>query len=322
MNGKSLKKWISFFLCLALMAGACSCKGLEMENKAEEVEEYTKSEAMIFLANERNRYQNSYTGKVWQVKTDEDETFDKLMIRNVKDFLEEVKLLNMLAEERGVQLTSQEREYVRQMTDIYYGGLSEADLSFIGCTREDVQKMYTQYYTACKMTDIVTNSAGSDISDSEAKVIRIMQIGTEDVKKAKAILKRIKIDGAGFNSMASRYSELDQIEVELRRGEKNDLIENTAFHLEEGQVSNILFENGMYYIIRCTNGYDEAATKQRKDRILTAMQSLKYNEVMDPYRAQHNIVFFDRFWNEVNFRNGEGSTAENFFDVYHANKGE
>ena len=322
MSNRILKKCIGIFLGLFLTAVLSSCKGLEMENKAELIEEYTRSEAMILLANERNRYQNSYTPKVWDIKVNGSETFDRLMIRNVKDFLEEVKLLNMLAEERGVQLTSQEREYVRQMTDEYYGGLSEADLSYIGCTREDVQKMYTQYYTACKMTDIVTNSADSDISDSEAKVIRIMQIGTEDEKKARAILKRIKIDGAGFNSMASRYSELDQIEVELRRGEKNDLIEKTAFRLEEGQVSNILCKDGIYYIIKCTNGYDEAATKQRKERILTAMQSLKYNEVMEPYRAQHNIVFFDKFWNELTFGNDTASTAENFFDIYNEYRGE
>lgn len=322
MKEKKPINWIAILLSLLAAFLLSSCKGLEIENKAELIEEYAKPEAMIFLANERNRYQNSYTPKVWEIKVNDTETFDKLMVRNVKDFLEEVKLLNMLAEERGVQLSSQEREYVRQMTEEYYGGLTAADISYIGCTREDVQKMYTQYYTACKMTEIVTNSFGEDISDSEAKVIRVMQIGTEDEKKAKAILKRIKIDGAGFNSMASRFSELDQIEVELRRGEKNDLIEKTAFQLEEGQVSNILFENGMYYIIQCTNGYDETATRQRKDRILTAMQSLKYNEVMGPYRAQHNIVFFNRFWNEIDFKSDTGSTVENFFDVYRLKKGE
>ena len=322
MSEKKLKKRIGCFLCIVAAVILSSCKGLEIENKAEQIEEYTKQEAMIFLANERNRYQNSYTPKIWEIKINDTETFDRLMIRNVKDFLEEVKLLNMLAEERGVSLSSQEREFVRQMTEAYYGGLAAADISYIGCTKEDVQKMYTQYYTACKMTDIVTDSPEEDISDSEAKVIRIMQIGTEDVKKAKAILKKIKIDGAGFNSMASRYSELDQIEVELKRGEKKDLIENTAFLLEEGQVSNILCKDGMYYIIKCTNGYDEAATKQRKERILTAMQSLKYNEVMEPYRAQHNIVFFDKFWNELTFGNDTASTAENFFDIYNEYRGE
>ena len=179
-----------------------------------------------------------------------------------------------------------------------------------------VQKMYTQYYIACKMTDIITGASEAEISDSEVKVIKIMQIGTEDLKKAKAILKKIKIDGAGFNSMASRYTETDQIEIELRRGEKNDLIEKTAFLLDEGEVSNILCENGMYYIIMCTNGYDEEATLVRKERIRSAMQSLKYSEVMEPYRKEHNIVFFSRFWNEIEFDTDEGTSAEGFFDIY------
>ena len=318
-----LKKFTCLVLCAALAASFSACKGLELEDKTEMIDEYSRAEAMIFVANERNRYQNVYTQKVWEVKVNEaGDSFDRLMIQNVKEFLQEVKLLNMLAEERGVQLSSQERDYVRQMTDAYFDSLTEADRAYIGCSREDVQEMYTQYCTACKMTDIVTGSSGADISDSEVKVIKIMQIGTEDLKKAKAILKKIKIDGAGFNSMASRYSETDQIEVKLKRGEKNDLIERTAFSLDEGKVSNILFENGMYYIIMCTEGYDEAATMQRKERIGMAMQSLRYEEVMGPYKAQHKIVFFDRFWNDLDFRTESGSEVDSFFDIYNRFRGQ
>ena len=318
MTEKGFRNRIRIFAAaLACMLVLSSCKGLELENKTEQVEEYTRAQAMIFLANERNRYQNAYSAGIWDIRVDETgQTFDSMLISAVKDYLQTVKLLCMMAGERGVSVTSRERDLIRQMTDDYTAGLTAADIQYIGCSREDVQKMYTEYYTACKMAKTLISRSQTDISDSEVKVIRIMQIGTADVKKAKAILKKLKIDGADFNSMASRYSELDQIEVELKKGTAGDLIEQTAFSLEEGGISNILCENDMYYIVKCVNGYDRTATEERKKGLETALNSKAFQEELEPYRKAHNIVFFERFWDSVDFSAGEGSTVSDFFDIY------
>lgn len=318
MNRKTLfNRMLSLsavFLAILLFSG---CKGVTLENKTEQIEEYTKAQAMIILANERNRYQNAYSPDIWSIRIEEkDETFDRVLTENVKEYLQKIKLLCMLAEERSVQANSRERDLIRQMTDDYMDSLSEADIAFIGCGREDVQKMYTDYFTACKMADMLVSGSSVDISDSEVKVIRIMQIGTQDLKKAKAILKKVKIDGSDFNSMASRYSELGQIETELKKGTKSDLIERTAFSLDEGEISNILCIDGMYYIVKVVNGYDREETDSRKTGLKTAVSTLRFQEVLEPYAKEHNIVFFDSFWNDVNLRTENGSTADGFFDIY------
>ena len=311
-----LKKFIACLLALVFMCSFSSCRGIELENKTEEIEEYTKSQVMIFIANERNHYQNAYTSSIWEVKTDDGQNFDELIIENVRKFLQEIKLLNMLAAEKGVSLTSLERDYVRQMTDEYMEGLTVYDEEYIGCTRDDVQKMYQEYYIACKVTELITGTTGTDISDSEVKVIKVMQIGTEDLKKAKAILKKIKIDGSDFNSMASRYSELDQIEITLSRGTSGDLIERTAFSLDEGMVSNILCLNDMYYIIKVTDGYDEEATVSRKTRIVDAIKSGEYQEIMESYKSKHRIAFREKFWDDLSFSADYGSSVCNFFTIF------
>jgi len=294
------------------------CRGIELENKTEQIEEYTRSQAMIILANERNRYQNAYSEDIWNITVDEkDGTFDKLTVSNVKEYLQKVKLLCLMAQEQGIAVNSRERDLIRQMTEEYMNQMTQADLAYIGCSREDVTKMYTEYYTACKMADSMVKDAAVDISDSEVKVIRIMQIGTADEKKAKAILKKVKIDGSDFNSMASRYSELGQIELELKKGEKGDLIEKAAFALEEGGISNILCKDGMYYIIKCVNGYDREATDSRKQGIRTALNSLSFRKALEPFEKEHNIVFFENFWKEVDLKSGKDSTIDSFFDIYH-----
>ena len=108
MKNSGVKKlkfffWLPVILLAALFLS--SCKGLELENKTEQIEEYTRVQAMIIIANERNRYENAYSSEVWKITVDDnDSSFDKLMIQNVKQYLEKIKLLCMLAEERGVVL--------------------------------------------------------------------------------------------------------------------------------------------------------------------------------------------------------------------------
>ena len=301
----------------AVMLGLSGCKGMELENKTEMVEEYTKPQAMVLIANERNRYEEIYSDKIWSVSVGDDETgFDKLVVQNVKDFMEEIELLNLLAEDRGISVNSAERDVIRRITDEYMNGLTEADLSYMGCSRDDVSKLYTDYYTADKLIKSITDSVDTEISDSEVKVIRIALIGTADLKKAKAILKRIKIDGESFSYMASRYNELDENEMTLMRTENPGLIESTAFSLEEGQTSNILAVGDMYYIVNCVDGYAEAETLERKDRLSKALNTVAVREILEPYRREHIIQFIEKFWNEIDFSSSSESTADNFFEVY------
>ena len=312
---KILTALILSVLCAVTL---CSCRGLEFENKTEQVEEYTRPQAMILIANERHRYEKMYSSAIWDMTVGEDGTgFDKLTVQNVKQYMEKLKLLCMLAQERGVAVTSAEKDVIRQMTDEYMNGLSTADKAYIGCDRSDVQLLYTDYFTASKLIDSITAGVDSEISDSEAKVIRIEQIVTSDEKKAKAILKRVKIDGANFSSMASRYTESDTIErTLLKDDDDNDLIMKTAFSLEEGQISNILAVGDKFYIIKCTDGYAEEETKERKDMLEKAMNSKAVSDVLFPYSREHKIQFRERFWDSIDFKDTVDSTVDNFFDIF------
>lgn len=316
---KKKRKCVStFLLAFLLMLGLYGCRGIELENASERVEGYSETQAMILIANERNRYENRYTESIWDIKVGSEQTsFDKLIIQNVKEYMENLTMLNMLASERGITVTSAERDHLRYVIDDYTNGLSSEDLSYMGCSRNDIQTLYTDYFTACKLIESIVSQVDSDISDSEAKVIKIEIIGTADQKKALAILKRVKIDGANFTSMASRYTELDTIErTLLKSGDDEGLIERTAFSLEEGEISNILMVDDMYYILKVTDGYDEEGTATRKDMIKSALNLEAVQEVLNPYEEEHRIQFTAGFWNEISFGDDGGSTVENFFDVY------
>lgn len=316
---KRLRYILALFVTSLMMFFVSACQGIELENKTEQVDGYTIEQAMILLANERNRYENRYTESIWDIRVGNGDTgFDKLVVQNVKEYMEKLMELCMLAEERGITVTSAERDDLRYVIDDYMDALSDADLAYMGISRDDVQKLYTDYFTACKLVGSITSGVDSEISDSEVKVIRIEEIGTTDRKKALAILKRVKIDGASFSSMASRYTELDAIERTLLKsdGDEEGLIARTAFSMEEGEISNILAVDDMYYIIHVVDGYDKEATAKRKDMLEQAMNNKAVEEILTPYEEEHRIEFTERFWNEISFLDDGGSTVENFFDVY------
>ena len=318
---KKLHLWIILMTMLMVSSFSMSgCRGLELENKTEEIAGYTESQARIVLVNELSRYEKAYMDAILDVPVDETEgTFEDVLVSNVKEFMEQLKLLCMLAEERGVALTSQERDELRELSEEYYSGLTEADRDIIGCSPEDVQQVYEDYYLAEKLIDTLTADAKSDISDSEAKIIEIQQICTSDLKKALAILKLSKIDGYDFASLASRYTEASEVTIKLQRGSRGGLYEETAFSLDEGEISNIIEVGGLYYIIKCTNGYDERATAERKEILESAINTRAFSQVYDSYKSEHPVRFRDRFWDEIDLSELTEADADNFFELYDEN---
>ena len=93
-----------FFLAavmVSVLLSGCRPK-LSIVSEITEEKAYTMPQSMIILTTERNRYQQIYTGQVWGVKLPGNQNFETYLVNQVQEFLEEMKLLNLLAESRGV----------------------------------------------------------------------------------------------------------------------------------------------------------------------------------------------------------------------------
>lgn len=53
----------------------------------------------------------------------------------------------------------------------------------------------------------------------------------------------------------------------LGRGDESDAYEKEAFSLAEGAVSQVIHADDAYYVLKCTDDYDEDETAARKERI-------------------------------------------------------
>lgn len=304
-------------VCSAGCLAACGQTSASQNTKGS-VAEYTPGQIMTVAATERNRYQNIYTGQLWSVAADgSGTTFESLLKGQMEQFLTELAAINLLAEEKGVELTNQEKAQVQSLTDTYYSSLTPEDLDYMKVSKDEIYDLYSKYYLADKTVSQLIDEKALEVSDAEAKVIRILQIETDTEEKAETLWKKVNEPKADFASIAEKESGGSQVEFQLEWSDTLNALEETAFSLEQDQISEIISWEGKFYIQKCTSAYDEEATAARKLRLLEEKKARAFDQIYTPFIQEHPIRLKNGIWEGVDFSQGEECTSDDFFQLYH-----
>jgi foldase protein PrsA len=317
VKGDKKRRGRIFLAVLALIALLTGCKAdIPIVSEIAETKAYTLPQSMIILATERNRYQTIYTSQIWGIDLPGDQNFETYLVDQVKEFLQEMKMMNLLAENKGVTLTSGEKEEVRKASDEYFESLTKEDISYMKVTQEDVKTMYEQYYLSNKVVTELTKDMNLEISDSEAKVIVVDQIVLKDKEQADHVLSLVTAQGADFSALAREYSSEETVERHIGRGEVSKPYEEAAFALLAEEISPVVEDKGKYYIIKCVNDYDETATQERKSGLYRTRKKEAFDQIYNKYKEEHPITFSNEIWKDVKFSKEDKTTTTNFFEIY------
>ncbi len=317
MKGDKKRRGKSFLAVLALIALLTGCKAdIPIVSEIAETKAYTLPQSMIILATERNRYQTIYTSQIWGIDLPGDQNFETYLVDQVKEFLQEMKMMNLLAEDKGVTLTSGEKEAVSKASAEYFESLTKEDITYMKVTEEDVKTMYEQYYLSNKVVTELTKDMNLEISDSEAKVIIIDQIVLKDKEQADHVLSLATVEGADFSALAREYSIDETMERHIGRGEVSKPYEEAAFALLAEEISPVVEDKGKYYIIKCVNDYDETATQERKSGLYRTRKKEAFDQIYNKYKEEHPVTFSNEIWKDVKFSKEDKTTTTNFFEIY------
>lgn len=317
MKGDKKRRGETFLAVLALIALLTGCKAdIPIVSEISETKAYTLPQSMIILATERNRYQTIYTNQIWGIDLPGDQNFETYLVDQVKEFLQEMKMMNLLAENKGVTLTSVEKEAVRKASAEYFESLTKEDITYMKVTEEDVKTMYEQYYLSNKVVTELTKDMNLEISDSEAKVIIIDQIVLKDKEQADHVLSLVTVEGADFAALAREFSSEDTVERHIGRGEVSKPYEEAAFALLAEEISPVVEDKGKYYIIKCVNDYDETATQERKSGLYRTRKKEAFDQIYNKYKEERPVTFSNEIWKDVKFSKEDKTTTTNFFEIY------
>lgn len=315
------RRWVramALGLVLSLSAGISGCSlPFSMNAEVSETQGYPDPQTRLVIATERNRYRKIYTDQIWDVSIQDDgTTFQTYLLGEIKSFLKEIKTMELLADDRGITVTAQEKDQLRQLAGQFYSSLTDADRKDIGASEDDIYAMYEAYHRSNKLVDELTKNVNLEISDSEAKVITVQEIKLSDEARAQEVYAQVTVDGADFATIARAVSEDSTIERSVGRSERSQSYDDPVFALTTGQISTVIQDNGSWYIVKCVNEYDEAATLERKQKLALQRKNQAFRQIYDTFAAEHPVKIGGGIWDTISLKDGTDSTTTDFFDLY------
>ncbi len=290
--------------------------GFSIRKETGDTSGFPDAQAMLIITTEANRYRTVYTDQIWQVQVGEEESFQLYLLEQIRTFLKEVKTMNLLADERGIQLTGQEKEQLRQLSSEFYQSLTEADRECIGASEEDVYAMYEAYHRANRLVDEVTKNVDLEISDSEARVMKIQELCLETEESAQEAFQQLSEEGTNFSSVARAIREEGYKEQSVGRGERSAAYETAVFSLEDGQLSQPFADGDSWYLVKCVDSYDEDATLERKERLALQRKNQAFRRIYDTFAGEHPVEIQGSIWENVDLTEMGQSTTVDFFERY------
>lgn len=315
-KGKGIAVWLALLILTGFCLAACG-NGIPMVSDAGDGQGYSDAQIMLVVATERNRYRDVYTDQIWQVEVDDEGTlFQTYLLKSIQSFLQELRTMNRLADERGIKLTGQEKEQLEQLAEDFYGSLTEEDRKYTGIDEEGVYDFYVEYHLANKLVDELTRDVNLEISDSEAKVIRVQEIVLSDESQAQEVYGQATAENGDFLSLARSVSEEKEIEKPIGRNERSKEYEDVVFSLEAGGISPVIRDEGKFYIVRCVDDYDEDATLERKKKLAAVRKNQAFRQIYDSFVSESSVEIKSDVWAEISLAEDSASTTTGLFERY------
>lgn len=278
----------------------------------------SQEEAKLYLCNYQNIYGYEYGVNLW--KQDFGQVVSEDSLENyVKDVtlseLANIVCMNLLAKEQELTLTEVEKTRVKVAAEEYYDSLSNAEISYMGIDKNMLAGFYEKYAIAQKLFDTLTQGVNEEVSDDEARVIRIQQIYVKDQKTAEQV--KTKLAGKDdFATMASNYNEADTIEITLKRGVYPAEVDAVAFQLDNGEQSDMIATSDGYYFIKCISKYEKELTEQNKIDIIAQRRKEQFEDLFQGFVKESVFEMNEEMWESIEIDTSGAITTNSFFDVY------
>lgn len=333
-KGKSI---IILLICATLFTG-CSrihFTTILVGDKVYKIEDEvcTLPEAEFMLAMEKGSYENSFGNDIWNQKFG-DSDFEDYVKSNVKNKMGQLETMSLLAKEKDISLTSAEKAKVAQIAEQYYSGLTKEQIDNLGITQDTIKDIVTKYAISEKVYQELTDDIKVEISDEDAKVIKVQQIfvktfnlndkekevpyNSDDVEKAKKkaekVLSAAKA-GDDFTALAQEYSDDSQVEYSFCKGETISKFEAAAFVLTDGEVSDLVKTDRGFYIIKCISSYLPDETVTKKAELVKNEKDKAFQEIYDPFANSLTATFNNKLWKKTSITSIE-KVDTNLYDVF------
>lgn len=271
-------------------------------------------EAMVYLTTFYNRYADTYGAEMW------DYDFGGMSLeQHVKEIvlskMVQIKIMNLMAQERGISLTAEEEKKVSAAAEAYCEKLGKTLRGEEGITRKVAEQVFREYTIANKVYGTITESEDMEISDDEARTVTVQTIFCQTRENASAILKRVRM-GENFETAAMQSGEGRAVTMSYARGDAEAELEDVLFSMDEGDISEVVETSDGYVIAKCISTMDYEATQANKIVLAEKRKSEAFSDAYKEIAANTHSQFREKLWKKVSMNEKTHRTEADFFDIY------
>lgn len=276
----------------------------------------TLEEAKLYLCNYKNLYGNVYGVDLWDYDFGKQSLQDYVKAVTISE-LGRIICMDLLAEEQEIALSEDEKKQVKKVAKQYHDSLTDAEQEYLKISVRQLEEYYTNYALADKLYSTLTSGVDEEISDDEARVMRVQQIYTSSMSKADEVESKLA-GGASFDEVAAAYNEAADYETTIARGSCDKAVDDALFSLNDGDVSKRIDTMEGSYFYRCVSKFDQELTEQNKQIILSRKEKEQFDSLYADYVKRADVQLNEALWNEVTIENAKEVTTDSFFEVYEA----
>ena len=292
-----------------------------------------KPEMMLYLVTLQNQYENVYGSEIWNVEI-EGRNLEENVKNNALAKVAQIKTMNLMASSYGTSLTTKEVELVGEAAKEFYDSLNETEKSLMEVDYDTVFNAYTEYALAQKLYGYIIKDINPEVSDDEARTIKVQHIliktyakdGTgkkipyteNSRRKAKEKAEEayaLAMEGTDFDELIRTYGDNEVGTISFGKGEVDPVLEEKAFNLSNGQISEVIETEDGYVILKCISTFDKAETDANKLKIVEEKRKEvfgeQYNEFVDSLTRHLNKKLLD----EIAFIHDKDVKTSDFFEI-------
>lgn len=281
--------------------------------------------ALVFVLGQKNYIDNQYEPGIWNVKVG-DNTFGEHLQHKIKSRIALAFAGAEMSKKNGIELNSDEQTLVQSASNYFSSNLTSSEKSMLNLSDEDIQDIFSSYRLAIKGYNDIINSVNIEVSQDEARVIKLLQIKiskadldetaiSEKQSKAREAYNKL-LEGTDFYTVALTYNEADDIDLTVCRTDLSDDEEKVAFGLNSDEYSDIFETEDSIIIYKCVNSFDETLSDSKREELLRLKKSDKYLESLNAYLNDHPVVWNEEAWNLIDISSISYETKVGFYDVY------
>ena len=339
-----MKNLFKVFILILLLTGLTGCRKKTQVvfttnfNDTEvfriEDEVCTLPEMLVYIVNTENQYSEVFGEKIWDVPYN-GSTVESQYKESVLARLAQIKVMKLYAKSHGIDLSTEELSLCKSAAKTYFNSLSNEEIAYIGVTEDLVEEMYYEYALANKVYEVITDEVNPEISDDEARSVTVKSLliktyandangnkipfneseKQDAYNRAYSILQKIK-EGTEFDVLAADYNEDTKSVYSFGRGVMPKEIEEAAYNLSEGQVSEIIETEYGYHILKCVSNFDEEQTDLNKEVIVKSRKEEAFKETYDAFVETLTSNLNEDLWNSIDYNKTDGIHTTSFFAVY------